>query len=218
VVKGLLLEVERIQSRRHLEEAALRHADRAGPHAPGALVDAQLADVVGPGQGVSRGQHHSVAAGGRRHQRGVCQGGLRRRRQGLQHGGIHPPQVLKEALHHVVPTAVVVLQGHFGDLQHRGEPVSGTGKHPGLSAQRSGSRMPYPTAHRDSQPITPRTSEGGKGQERTGRMWVQVAHELATEPEPSPLVSAFLLTLPALFTFSRKSKHFPGTSRGDHSI
>uniref|UniRef100_A0A8C7BW15 Uncharacterized protein n=1 Tax=Neovison vison TaxID=452646 RepID=A0A8C7BW15_NEOVI len=122
VIKGLLLEVERIQSCRHLEKAALRHAHRAGPDASRGLIDTQLTDVVGPGDGVPVGQHHSVTAGGRRDQRWLRQlrGGLRRQRP--EHRAIHSPQVLKEPLHHLVPMTVAVLQGHFGDLKHRAEP------------------------------------------------------------------------------------------------
>uniref|UniRef100_A0A667HVI6 Uncharacterized protein n=1 Tax=Lynx canadensis TaxID=61383 RepID=A0A667HVI6_LYNCA len=126
VIKGLFLEVERIQSRRHLKKAALRHAGRAGPEARRGLVDAQLTDVVGPGDGAPLGQHHGVAAGGRRYRRRVRQlgGGLGRQRP--EQWGVRSPQVLKEPLDHLVPVTVVVLQGHFGDLKHRADafPIS----------------------------------------------------------------------------------------------
>uniref|UniRef100_A0A8C9C6A4 Uncharacterized protein n=1 Tax=Phocoena sinus TaxID=42100 RepID=A0A8C9C6A4_PHOSS len=113
MIKGLLLEVERIQSCCHLKKAALGHADRAWPEAAGRLVDTQFTHVVGPGDGVPLGQHHGVAAGGLRYQRRVRQLGRGLRRQRLEHRGVHSPQVLKEPLHHLVPVTVVVLQGHF---------------------------------------------------------------------------------------------------------
>lgn len=112
----LLLEVERIQSCRYLQKAALRHADRTRPDAHGRLVDTQFTDIVGPGDGVPLGQYHGVAAGGRRSQRRIWQLGCGLRCQRLDHRGVHSPQVLKEPLHHLVPMTVVVLQGHFGDL------------------------------------------------------------------------------------------------------
>uniref|UniRef100_A0A671F7K3 Uncharacterized protein n=1 Tax=Rhinolophus ferrumequinum TaxID=59479 RepID=A0A671F7K3_RHIFE len=124
---GLLLEVERIQSCCHLKKAALRHADRTRPDAHGRLVDTQFTDIVGPGDGVPLGQHHGVAAGGRRSQRRVWQLGCGLRCQRLDHRGVHSPQVLKEPLHHLVPMTVVVLQGHFGDLKHRAECMRGVG-------------------------------------------------------------------------------------------
>lgn len=34
--------------------------------------------------------------------------------------------MLKEALHHLVPMTVIVLQGHFGDLKDRVELVRGS--------------------------------------------------------------------------------------------
>uniref|UniRef100_A0A7N5JNI6 Uncharacterized protein n=1 Tax=Ailuropoda melanoleuca TaxID=9646 RepID=A0A7N5JNI6_AILME len=119
MIKGLLLEVERIQSCRHLKKAALWHADRARPDAPGGLVDTQLTDVVGPGDRVPLRQHHGVTARGRCDQRRLRQLRGRLRHQRPEHRGVHSPQVLKEPLHHLVPMTVVVLQGHFGDLKHR---------------------------------------------------------------------------------------------------
>lgn len=121
MIKGLLLEVERIQSCCHLEKAALRHAKRARPDAPCGLVDTQFTDIVGPGDGMPLGQHHSVAAGRHCYQRWVRQLGWGLGCQRLERWGVHSPQVLKESLHHLVPMTVVVLQGHFGDLQHRAE-------------------------------------------------------------------------------------------------
>lgn len=120
MIKGLLLEVERIQSSCHLEKAALWHADRA-------LRDTQFTDIVGSGDGVPLRQHHRVAAGGCHYQWQFQQLGWGLRCQRLEHWGIHSPQVLKEPLYHLVPVTVVVLQGHFGDLKHREECMRGTG-------------------------------------------------------------------------------------------
>uniref|UniRef100_A0A673VT61 Uncharacterized protein n=1 Tax=Suricata suricatta TaxID=37032 RepID=A0A673VT61_SURSU len=143
VVEGLLLEVERVQGRRHREKAALRLADRARPDAPRGLVDAQLADAVGPGDGAPLGQHHGVAAGGCRNGRRVRQPGWGLGGQRRDQRGVHPPQVLKEPLHHLVPVTVVVLQGHFGDLKHRSELMrGGAGAGGGCAASRPGKHPP----------------------------------------------------------------------------
>uniref|UniRef100_A0A8D0NJD4 Uncharacterized protein n=1 Tax=Sus scrofa TaxID=9823 RepID=A0A8D0NJD4_PIG len=147
MIKGLLLEVEGIQSCCHIEKAALGHADRARPDTAGCLVDTQFTDIVGPGDGVPLGQHHGVAAGGRRPQWRVQQPGRGLGGQRLEHRGVHSPQVLKEPLHHLVPMTVVVLQGHFGDLKHRTELVRGMGggaggRDPG--AVRPGKKEPRP--------------------------------------------------------------------------
>uniref|UniRef100_A0A2I2YHS4 Uncharacterized protein n=1 Tax=Gorilla gorilla gorilla TaxID=9595 RepID=A0A2I2YHS4_GORGO len=133
MIKGLLLEVERIQSCCHFKKAALWHADQARLHAPGGLVDTEFTDIVGPGEGVPLGQHHSVAAGGRCDRWRVWQLCRHFQGQGLQHWSIHPPQVLKETLHDLVPMTVVVLQGHFGDLKYRAELVKGLGMTEGLA-------------------------------------------------------------------------------------
>uniref|UniRef100_A0A9L0JQ64 Uncharacterized protein n=1 Tax=Equus asinus TaxID=9793 RepID=A0A9L0JQ64_EQUAS len=115
LMEGLLLEVEGIQRGCHLEEAAPRRADGARPDDPRRLVDTQFTDIAGPGERAPLGQHHGVTAGGRCDQWWLRQPDWGLRCQGAEHRGVHPPQVLKEPLHHLVPVTVVVLQGHFGD-------------------------------------------------------------------------------------------------------
>lgn len=51
MIKGLLLEVEGIQSCCHIEKAALGHADRARPDTAGCLVDTQFTDIGEEGAG-----------------------------------------------------------------------------------------------------------------------------------------------------------------------
>lgn len=62
--KRLLLEVEQVQGSLHLQEAAVRPPQMAWPD-PSRLVDAQLTDVVSPGEGMpQRWKHHCVATVG----------------------------------------------------------------------------------------------------------------------------------------------------------
>uniref|UniRef100_A0A8C6VHP2 Uncharacterized protein n=1 Tax=Naja naja TaxID=35670 RepID=A0A8C6VHP2_NAJNA len=61
---GLFLEVEGVHGGLDGHEAAVQAHQGAGLH-PTCLVDAQLADVVGPGEAMPLGgQQHRVAAGG----------------------------------------------------------------------------------------------------------------------------------------------------------
>lgn len=125
MIKSLLLEVERIQSGCHLEEAALWHTHWARPGTTHCLVDTQLTDIVSPGEGWPLWQHHRVTAGGCCHQLSIRQWSWQLWCQGLEHRCLYPPQVLKEALYHLVPMTVIVFQGHFGDLKDRAEVVRG---------------------------------------------------------------------------------------------